>query len=343
MTPTLVLALALSATPPALPTPAEAADGWIALFDGETTNGWSGATVKDGALTIPPGGSADYMLPIPNCQYRIRGVAGKLDLKIAADTMWLRALHEECNGVAKIVGDELWADAHGAGGHESLKKAKGAKGPIRLGFTNTSNALASVRAVQIRPETPTQLFNGRDLDGWKLYQGDAKREKSRFTVTDQGELRVQNGPGDLQTVGKYDNFLLQLKCKTNGDNLNSGVFFRCIDGQYQQGYEAQIHNGVKDGDITKPTDQGTGAIYRRQPARQVVSRDRESFTLTLLAYGPQFATWVDGVPVMNWTDERKPDDNARKGLRLAAGHLSIQGHDPTTDILFKDLRIVRLK
>ena len=189
------------------------------------------------------------------------------------------------------------------------------------------------------------IFNGRDLAGWTPYKGDSQKREQLASLPSRpgGELRVQNGPGDLQTAEQYDDFLLQLKCKTEGDNLNSGVFFRCRPGEYQQGYEAQIHNGVVGGDPTKPLDYGTGAIYRRRPARKVVSRDREYFTLTLVAAGPRFATWVDGVPVMDWVDTRVPDENARKGLRTAAGHLSIQGHDPTTDILFKDIRVAKLK
>jgi len=47
---------------------------------------------------------------------------------------------------------------------------------------------------------------------------------------------------------------------------------------------------------------------------------------------------VNGDPVASWTDTRAKDDNPRKGLRLAAGHLSLQGHDPTTDILFRNIR-----
>ena len=89
----------------------------------------------------------------------------------------------------------------------------------------------------------------------------------------------------------------------------------------------------------KPSDFGTGAIYRRVPSRKVVSDDNEWFTMTVLAVGPRLRTWVNGYPTVDWSDDRAKDDNPRKGLRTAAGHLSIQGHDPTTDILFRNLRI----
>lgn len=176
-----------------------------------------------------------------------------------------------------------------------------------------------------------------------MYTADSKREQSKFSITPEKELRIVNGPGDLQSDAKFDDFCLQLRCKTQGKNLNSGVFFRCLPGEYQNGYEAQIHNGFKDGDRTKPTDFGTGAIYRRIPARKVVSNDNEWFTMTVVAVGPKIATWVNGYPTVVWTDDRKPDDNPRKGLRTAAGAISLQGHDPTTDLLFKDIRIAVVK
>jgi hypothetical protein len=46
--------------------------------------------------------------------------------------------------------------------------------------------------------------------------------------------------------------------------------------------------------------------------------------------------------VSDWTDERQPDDNPRKGLRLAPGTIMIQGHDPTTNLSFRNIRIVEI-
>jgi hypothetical protein len=48
--------------------------------------------------------------------------------------------------------------------------------------------------------------------------------------------------------------------------------------------------------------------------------------------------WVNGYQVTDWTDERQPHKNPRNGLRLEKGTLQIQGHDPTTDLSFRNLR-----
>jgi len=61
--------------------------------------------------------------------------------------------------------------------------------------------------------------------------------------------------------------------------------------------------------------------------------------MTVIAQGAHIAVWVDGFPVTDWTDGREPNENPRDGLRTEAGHLSLQGHDPTTDLSFRNLRI----
>ena len=108
------------------------------------------------------------------------------------------------------------------------------------------------------------------------------------------------------------------------------------------GYECQIHNGFLDGDRSQPEDCGTGGIFRRQDARYIVANDEQWFRLTLIADGPHMAAWVDGYQVSDWTDERPDDENPRRGRRLQAGTLMLQGHDPTTDISFRNLQISEL-
>jgi hypothetical protein len=89
-------------------------------------------------------------------------------------------------------------------------------------------------------------------------------------------------------------------------------------------------------------DYGTGAIYRRMPARREVAKDHEWFTLTVVAHGRHLATWVNGIQVADWMDNRPLSDNARNGCRLEAGPISLQGHDPTTNLSFRNFRIAEL-
>ena len=146
----------------------------------------------------------------------------------------------------------------------------------------------------------------------------------------------------MESKATFGDFTLQLEVFSNGKHLNSGIFFRSIPGEFWNGYESQIQNGYKDGDRTQPVDFGTGAIYRRQKARKVVANDFEWFSKTVVAAGDHMAVWVNGYPVTDWTDTRPPKTNPRQGLRREAGTLIIQGHDPTTDLSFRNIRTAEL-
>ena len=213
---------------------------------------------------------------------------------------------------------------------------------IKCHLAEQEESHIELRNLKIRPLNAKPLFNGKNLDGWSVNKADPKRMASKWEVTKDGELSLKNGPGDLVSEKEFDNFVLQIECKTLGDALNSGVFFRNMPGQYQNGYEVQIQNSYKVDDRTKPIDFGTGAIYRRIPARKVVSNDNEWFTMTVAAEGKHIATWVNGYQTVDWTDDRPADENPRKGYRAAKGPLSLQGHDKGTDLLFRNIRIAEL-
>jgi hypothetical protein len=194
------------------------------------------------------------------------------------------------------------------------------------------------RNVKLKPLGLEDIFNGRDLTGWRVFPD----KPSKFSVTPEGAIRVQNGPGQLESERQAADFVLQLEIYSGGKNLNSGIFFRSIPGEHWQGYESQVQNGFLNGDRTKPVDCGTGGFYRRQNARKVVSNDFEWFKKTLVVSGDHMATWINGYQVSDWTDTRPPHENPRQGLRRQAGTFSIQGHDRTTDLSFRKLRLAEM-
>lgn len=332
-------------------TPKEVADGWVLLFDGETTFGWKidgAAEVKDGMLILGKDGK-------PGSAYSTARFGKYAEVKLDVDgNVQLRKLGRVPAEERSKPGEWYTYGLVAAKGMDTITRSAGRGGYFMNFFSTPAEAegapvfvqsfgkgVGRVRSVKIRPLEATPLFNGKDLTGWKVFPGE--KYKSKFAVTPAGEIGVKDGPGDLQTDKTFDNFVLQLECKTNGKALNSGVFFRCLEGQYQQGYEAQIQNAFVGDDRTKPADFGTGAIYRRIAARKVVSNDNEWFTLTLAADGKHISTWVNGYQTVDWTDDRPAEENARKGYRAGKGHLSIQGHDPTTDILFRNIRVAEIK
>jgi len=348
--------------------------GWILLFDGETTFGWTASSdadwkVQDGAIVASSGKPG---LLYTNTQFADFEL--KVDFRIATGTnsgIFLRTAPQpedaatDCYELNIADADNPFPTgsfvnrkkstkgAHSTGWQTYEIGAQGGKFHVKLdGKTvlqyedgrplgrghiglQLNRGKVEFRNIKLRPIGPKSIFNGKDLSGWNTDNAG----KSEFSVTDDGELRVQDGRGQLESEGKYGDFVLQLEVFSNGRHLNSGIFFRCIPGDIMMGYESQIHNGYREGDRTKPVDCGTGGIFRRQNARRVVANDFTWFHKTIIADGPHMAVWVNGWQVSDWTDERPPHENPRKGKRLAPGTLQIQGHDPTTDLRFRDIRI----
>jgi hypothetical protein len=349
-------------------TPEEIAAGWLMLFDGETTFGWKTAgqvQAADGALQI--GGGPHRAFTSPTAQfgnYELRfeyryldgtGIAYVKAVK-EPDELSLETIERGASTALVLSAADRWNSfvlTVEVGPHRgetmsgSVKTEEGIvianamwsfPAPRRLAILAEARHKIAIRDVRLRPLGLQALFNGKDLAGWKEFPN----RKSKFTVNEKGELNVQDGPGDLQTEGQWDDFVLQLDCISHGKHLNSGIFFRCLPGQYQQGYEAQIRNQWEGEDRTKPVDFGTGALYRRQAARKVVPSDNEWFTMTVVARGNRLGVWVNGYQVTDFVDERPPHENARNGAKTGKGAISIQGHDPTTNLSFRNIRVAAL-
>lgn len=352
-------------------------DGWISLFDGETLYGWRSVSDADwrvdaGTITVSKGTPgllrtttqfADYELHL---EFRAPKTTNSgiflrtsprptrpggdcIELNIAApDNPFPTGSLVGQQKYTGFVPDDDWHtyDVTVRGDTVTVVldgdtvvtyRGEGPQGRGFIGLQRNSGSV-SFRAIRVRPLGRTSLFNGRDLAGWKTYP----EMDSEFSVDEAGHLRVKNGRGQLETTQQFADFVLQLECIVHGEGLNSGIFFRCIPGETMNGYESQIHNGFQEGDRTSPEDCGTGGIFRRQDARRVVANDRAWFYKTIIADGPHIAAWVNGVQVSDWTDKRKPNANPRRGLRTAAGTIMIQGHDPTTDFSFRNLRVVEI-
>lgn len=226
-------------------------------------------------------------------------------------------------------------------------------GHIGLQHHHPGNVI-EFRNIKLKPLGMADLFNGRDMTGWKAVdrptKPDEKTLRQGWSIKD-GLLHVevpaiqgikQGGQGQLETMATFRDFVLQIEVRTNGRHLNSGVFVRGIPGQFWIGYEAQIRNQWMSDDRTKPVDYGTGGLYFYTPSRKVVSSDGEFFTMTVAANGRYFAVWVNGFQTSEFFDKREPNENARQGFRADAGAVSLQSHDPTTNIDFRNIRIAKL-
>src|SRR5688572_18682912 len=97
-------------------------------------------------------------------------------------------------------------------------------------------------------QSSKKLFNGKNLDGWKVHGTE------KWYVED-GNLVCESGPdkgyGYLSTDKQYKDFVLTLKFKQEA-NGNSGVFIRSgIEGTKISGWQVEV----------APQGHHTGGIY----------------------------------------------------------------------------------
>ena len=365
----LALALALSrgaaaqeAIPERLPR-IEYEGGWLKLFDGSTTFGWQAGgagewKVASGALTSPDSGESvisttaqfadfemnviiesdtgihfffsdgvndeDNKLKLTNVD---AGLWGPNDPKITPHILTLRA-----------VGNQMVVFRDGKYPRKFKRKNLRSAIAFRVDHPRGVSGTTRIMSVKLLPMNLPSIFNGKDLNGWKPLPG----HKSVFSVSREGWLSIKNGNGDIETETSYSDFTAQMDVFSNGDHLNSGIFFREKPGEFWNGYECQIRNQWEGKDRTKPIDTGTGGLYFRQPARKVVSSDREWFTMTINAVGRHIAIWTNGYQTADFQDTRPAGDGMARDNFRATGVLGLQGHDPTTDLSFRNIKIGEL-
>ena len=152
------------------------------------------------------------------------------------------------------------------------------------------------------------LFNGRDLEGWRRVNGEAP-----FTVEDGAIVgtSVTGSPNSfLATERQFRDFVLEFEFKPD-DAINSGVQFRSRSlDEYQSG---RVHGPQYEID---PSDRAwSGGVYdeaRRGWLYQVsVNPDARSLlkrnawnTARIECAGKSVRTWLNGEPVAHLIDDR---------------------------------------
>ncbi|MFM9964187.1 MAG: DUF1080 domain-containing protein, partial [Planctomycetaceae bacterium] len=267
----------------------EIADGWVQLFDGETLFGWKANSdvnwsATDGVITADKGTKPGLLLTsVPFADYELRcdfwmakgGNSGvflrtpTVPTDPGVDCYELNICDTHPQGfntgsfvkrqkpTKEVSGEEAWKTFHVRAegprvvvkldGEEVLDFTDKTDKPLTSGLIGLqmNSGLVKFRNVFVKPLGTKELFNGKDLTGWREVPG----SKSKFEVID-GAIHVTNGQGYWESEATFANFVLQAQVKTNGDALNSGIFFRGLPGKEgaYPGYEFQIQNGIKNGD-----------------------------------------------------------------------------------------------
>jgi hypothetical protein len=177
------------------------------------------------------------------------------------------------------------------------------------------------------PEGFTPLFDGKDLDGWKVFDG----KKDAWGVEDGMIVTKSGGGGWLLTDKEYGDFEVRVDFKMS-EGGNSGVALRApLKGNVSySGMEIQLLDDVwhkKNLKDLKPV-QYTGAIYGVvAPSKDALKPVGEWNTIDITAKGRQITIVLNGVKTVDANlDDYKASEKEHPGLKREKGHLGLQSH-----------------
>jgi hypothetical protein len=188
----------------------------------------------------------------------------------------------------------------------------------------------------------TELFNGKNLDGWTLVRG----QGPGYVVENGILVCPADGGGNLLTEKDYANFVLRLDFKMEPGG-NNGVGIRApLSGDIAySGMEIQIldqdHPKYKNLQVW----QRTGSVYHVVPAQKDALKpagEWNSYEIT--ANGKKITVTLNGT-VINDADLSTVKDEAiiakHPGIQRTTGRVGFLGHG--TKVEFRNIRIRELK
>jgi hypothetical protein len=192
-----------------------------------------------------------------------------------------------------------------------------------------------------------ELFNGKDLTGWKHVGpgGD---------TVENGLIRTHGGMGLLYwTGGKLGNCVIRVVYKMRDYNDNSGVFIRIpIEPReewmpVQYGYEVQIDNQPE---LSHEDEYHiTGTLYSlTKPLAKPGKPGPEWNTMEITLDGSHTSVVLNGVKVTDYTEGdsapvKRFDFEPERGIRPLEGYIGLQNHSENDVVFFKEVAVKMLK
>lgn len=109
--------------------------------------------------------------------------------------------------------------------------------------------LSAAETHRDQPANAIDLFNGKNLDGWRLFLADGKKEPAAATVTPDGTIRLDSKlNGYLATEKTHENYRLHVEWRWPKDApaaSNSGLMLHLHgpDAIWPTCFEAQLRSG----------------------------------------------------------------------------------------------------
>jgi hypothetical protein len=192
-----------------------------------------------------------------------------------------------------------------------------------------------------------QLFNGKDLTGWK-HVGDG------YMTVEDGLIKTHGGMGLLYwTKEKFGNCTIRVVYRMRDENSNSGVFIRIPIEPREAwmpvfyGYEVQIDNKPELSD--EDEYHRTGTLYSLTKPLAIAGRPSPEWnTMEITLDGLRTIVYINGKKVTDYTEgdpvpPRKFDFEPYHGPRPEFGYIGLQNHGEHDVVFFREVAVKPLK
>lgn len=192
--------------------------------------------------------------------------------------------------------------------------------------------------LQAQTQKWQNLFNGKDLQGWKQLNGQAKYEVVNGEIVG---TTVPDQPNSfLSTEKNYGDFILELELFVD-DSMNSGVQIRSeskadyLNGKVH-GYQVEIDPSDRkfSGGIYDESRRGWLYPMDINPKGKMAFKNQQWNKYRVECIGNSIRTWINGIPTANVVDAMTP-----------AGFIALQVHSigkndvPGKQIRWRNIRI----
>lgn len=188
-----------------------------------------------------------------------------------------------------------------------------------------------------------QLFNGKNLTGWKQVGPGSH-------YVEDGLIKSKGGMGLLYWQGeKFGNCKIRVVFRMRDENSNAGVFIRIPTEPTEEwmpvnkGYEVQIDNKPELSD--EDDYHYTGTLYSlTKPMVKAGKPGPEWNTMEITLDGPRTIVYVNGQKVTDYKEgdpvpAKKFDFEPERGLRPETGYMGIQNHSDVDVVFFKEVAV----
>jgi hypothetical protein len=178
------------------------------------------------------------------------------------------------------------------------------------------------------------LFDGKSLSGWKVGDNAATFSVEDGAIVAHGDVAHLFYDGNVQQHN-FKNFEFKADVMTKPGS-NSGIYFHTAYQQSswpEKGYEAQVNNSHTDW-------RRTGSLYAIQNVKETYAKDDEWFTEYIKVEGKHIIIKINDKTVVDYTEpENVQREEGMAGRILSSGTFALQGHDPNSQVYFKNIYV----